>query len=103
MHHLTPDLTTGLRFSAILLLVLGLTSHPQLDQGSSFYHLGYVKYAKSGNAIKPPKIITLNSMGAFQNISNISIIYYPQSKHTPCTCADHSSGFGLQWHIKHSV
>ena len=35
MHHLTPDLTTGLRFSAILLLVLGLTSHPQLDQGSS--------------------------------------------------------------------
>ena len=32
---LTPDLTTGLRFSAILLLVLGLTSHPQLDLGSS--------------------------------------------------------------------
>jgi len=22
--------------------------------------------------------------------------YYPQSKQTPITCADHSSGFGLQ-------
>ena len=73
--------------------------HPPAEaeiSSANFYHLGYVKYAKSGNAIIPVRIITLNSMGAFQNISNTSIIYYPQSKQTPITCADHSSGFGVQ-------
>ena len=29
--------------------------------------------------------------------------YYPQSKQTPWTCPDHSSGFGLQPQIVHSV
>jgi hypothetical protein len=29
--------------------------------------------------------------------------YYPQSKQTPITCADHSSGFGIQPQIVHSV
>ena len=42
-------------------------------------------------------------MGAFQNISNISIIYYPQSIQAPITCPDHSSGFGIQPQIVHSV
>jgi len=29
--------------------------------------------------------------------------YYPQSKQTPITCPDHSSGFGIQPQIVHSV